>query len=145
MTFVEFGKQHLRYKAILLWTVLSQQCCEVYFIPFIVAKPLWDLTSKCYWNRPPPKLTDWIRPCWWVVVESISQYSVCEPFRVYFMLGLLLIHWSLAFHKKNFWKQWNNRNCILNCLNCVTETRTIFSFFTAYGRSHRCTMLCVIF
>ena len=35
-------------------TVWSQQCCEVYFIPLAVAKPLWDLTTKYYWNRPPP-------------------------------------------------------------------------------------------
>jgi len=30
--FVKFGKQHSRYKAILLSIVLSQQCCEVYFM-----------------------------------------------------------------------------------------------------------------
>jgi len=30
--FVQFGKQHSRYKAILPSIVLSQQCCEVYFI-----------------------------------------------------------------------------------------------------------------
>jgi len=27
-----------------------------------VAKPLWDLTAKYYWNRLPPKITGWIRP-----------------------------------------------------------------------------------
>jgi len=43
----------LRYKAILLSIVLSQQCCEVYFISPTVAKPLWDLASKYYWNRLP--------------------------------------------------------------------------------------------
>jgi len=30
--FVQFGKQHLRYKAIFSSTVLSQHSCEVYFI-----------------------------------------------------------------------------------------------------------------
>jgi len=38
--FVEFGKQHSRYKAILSSIVLSQQCCEVYFISLTVMKPL---------------------------------------------------------------------------------------------------------
>jgi len=34
--FVQFGKQHSRYKAILSSTVLSQQCCEVYLISLTV-------------------------------------------------------------------------------------------------------------
>jgi len=34
--FVQFGKQHSRYKAILSSIVLSQQCCEVYFISLTV-------------------------------------------------------------------------------------------------------------
>ena len=38
--FVEFGKQHSRYNAILSSIVLSQQCCEVYFISLTVMKPL---------------------------------------------------------------------------------------------------------
>jgi len=33
---VQFGKQYSRYKAILPLIVLSQQCCEVYFISLIV-------------------------------------------------------------------------------------------------------------
>ena len=37
--------------------VWSQQSCEVYFISFAVAKPLWSLTFKYYWDRPPPSLT----------------------------------------------------------------------------------------
>jgi len=37
--FVKFGKQHLRYKAILLSIVLSQLCCEVYFISLAVVNP----------------------------------------------------------------------------------------------------------
>ena len=48
--FLQSGKQHSRYKAILPSTVLSLQCCEVYFTSLIVSKPLWDLTSKYYWN-----------------------------------------------------------------------------------------------
>jgi len=34
--FVQFGKQHSRYKAILTSTGLSQQCCEVYFMSLAV-------------------------------------------------------------------------------------------------------------
>jgi len=34
--FVPIGKNHSRYKAILLSVVLSQQCCEVYFISFTI-------------------------------------------------------------------------------------------------------------
>ena len=36
--FVQFGKQHSRYKSILTSIVLSQQYCEVYFISLTVAK-----------------------------------------------------------------------------------------------------------
>ena len=50
--FVQFGKQHSRYKAILSPTVLSQLCCEVHFILLTVAKLLWNFT-KYSWNRPP--------------------------------------------------------------------------------------------
>ena len=38
--FLQFGKQCSRYKAILSSIILSQQCCEAYFIPLAVAKPL---------------------------------------------------------------------------------------------------------
>ena len=38
--FVQFEKQHSRYKAILSSNVLSQQCCEVYIISLTVAKAL---------------------------------------------------------------------------------------------------------
>ena len=51
--FVQIREQHLRLKVILSSIVLSQQCCEVYFISLTVEKPLWDLTTKYYWNRPP--------------------------------------------------------------------------------------------
>ena len=71
--FLQFGKQHSRYKAMLFSITLPQQCCEVYFIPLTVAKPLWDLTSKYYWNRPAPNLTGWIRT--WVGWIS----KVCSP------------------------------------------------------------------
>ena len=58
-----------RHKSILSCIVLSQQCCEVNFIPFTVAKPLWDLTTKYYWNLTPPNLTGCIRP-WPTRVEK---------------------------------------------------------------------------
>ena len=38
--FLLFGKQHSRYRAILLSIVLPQQFCEEYFIPLTVAKPV---------------------------------------------------------------------------------------------------------
>jgi len=59
--FVQCGKQYSRCKAILLSIVLSQEFCEVYFISFTVAKPLWHLTSKYYWNRPTPQ-PYWLDP-----------------------------------------------------------------------------------
>ena len=52
--FAQFGKQYSRYKGILPSTVLSQQCCEAYFISLAVVNPWWYLTKKFYWNRPPP-------------------------------------------------------------------------------------------
>jgi len=60
--FVHFGKQKSRYKAILSSVVWSQRCCEVCFISLTVGKSLWDLTTKYFWNRPPPNLAGWIRP-----------------------------------------------------------------------------------
>jgi len=36
--FVQFGKRHSRYKVILPSIVLSQQCCEVYFISLAMVK-----------------------------------------------------------------------------------------------------------
>jgi len=53
MIFLQFGKQHSRWKAILSCIALSLQCCEAHFQSLAVAKPLWDLTTKYYWNRPP--------------------------------------------------------------------------------------------
>jgi len=37
--FVQFGKQHARYKAILSSTVFLQQYCEIYFISLTVVNP----------------------------------------------------------------------------------------------------------
>jgi len=51
--FVHFGKQHSRWKSILSSIVLPHQCCVACFIPLTVAKPLWDLITNYYWNRPP--------------------------------------------------------------------------------------------
>ena len=63
--FVQFRKQHSRLKAILSSIVLSQQYCDVCFISLGVAKPLWDLTTRYYWNRPlsPKKIIGCIHPC----------------------------------------------------------------------------------
>jgi len=38
--FLQFRKQHVRYKTISSSIVLSQQFCEVFFISLTVAKPL---------------------------------------------------------------------------------------------------------
>ena len=54
--FVQFGKQHSRYKAILPYFVLSQQCYEAYSIPLTEVNRWWDLAVKDYWNRPPLNL-----------------------------------------------------------------------------------------
>jgi len=37
--FVQVGRQHSRYKAVLLSIVLSQQCCKVQFISLTLVKP----------------------------------------------------------------------------------------------------------
>jgi len=74
--FVQFGKQYSRYKAISSSFVLSQQCCEAYFVSLTVANPLWDLTTKHYWNRPP----SWILP-WFFLdrkTEKPSNGNVCR-------------------------------------------------------------------
>jgi len=83
--FVQFGKQHSRYKAILSSIVLSQQCCEVYFISLTVVNPWWDLAAKYYWNRSPPKRTGWAR--------SLAQVT----------LSMLQVRWGglLAFRTGN--------------------------------------------
>jgi len=77
--FVQFGKQHWRYKAILTSIVLPQKCCEVYFMPFAVMNSLWDLTAKYYWNRP-PKLTGWQRRsqggCWRCSSTPLSDQDI---------------------------------------------------------------------
>ena len=73
--FVQFGKQHSWYKAIFSSIVLSQQCCEVYFISLTVAKPLCNMATKYYWNRYPPNLAGWIRP--WEIREAHNfSYTV---------------------------------------------------------------------
>jgi len=59
--FVQSGKQHSRYKANLPSIVLSQLCCEVYFIPLTVVNTQRDLATTYYWNCP-SNLTGWIRP-----------------------------------------------------------------------------------
>ena len=61
--FLQFWKEHSRYKVILSPIVSSQQCFEVCFIPLTVANLEWELTCKYYRNRPPPNFTGWICPC----------------------------------------------------------------------------------
>ena len=55
--FVQSGKQHSRYKGILPSIVLSQQCCEVYFISLTVVKLLWmDWMSTIVKYKYPPMI-----------------------------------------------------------------------------------------
>jgi len=54
---------------------LSQQCYEVQFIYLAVAKPLRDLITKYYWNRP-PNVANWVRPC----LQNACVYGVLRFF-----------------------------------------------------------------
>jgi len=69
--FVLIEKLLSRYKAIFLSIVLSQQCCEVYFISLAILNPLRDLTTKYYWIRP-PNLRGWIRSWIWVLLDNFT-------------------------------------------------------------------------
>jgi len=40
----------MRFIVILSSIVLSQQCCEVYFVCLTVTKPLWDMPTKYCWK-----------------------------------------------------------------------------------------------
>ena len=60
--FVQVGKLHSRYKAILSSTALSQQCCEAHFTSLTVAKLLWAWLPTVT-EIAPSTLTGWIRPC----------------------------------------------------------------------------------
>ena len=54
--FVQFGKQHSRYKAIFPSIVLSQQCCEVYFICLTVSDLVLRLDCQVLLKSPPLNL-----------------------------------------------------------------------------------------
>jgi len=56
--FIQFGKQHSRYKAILPSVVLSQQCCEVYFISPTAVNLQWDLQQRSCYENWLPNLTE---------------------------------------------------------------------------------------
>jgi len=51
--FVQIGKQHLRYKAIFLSVVLSQQYCEVYFDLSYSSDPVMTLVYQTLLKSPP--------------------------------------------------------------------------------------------
>ena len=56
--FLQFGKQHSRYKPILSSFVLSQQCCEVYFISLAAVNPWRNETwMRNFDEIAPRKLT----------------------------------------------------------------------------------------
>jgi len=54
--FVQFGKEHSQFKTILPSVVLSQQCCDAYFISLTVVTQQWDLTNQILLNSSPPTL-----------------------------------------------------------------------------------------
>jgi len=58
--FLQSGKQHSRYKAILSSIILSQQLCKVYFVPLTVAKPYETLLSNII--EIAPSLSYWLDP-----------------------------------------------------------------------------------
>jgi len=60
--FVQFGKQHVRYKAILSSNVLPQQCCEICFHLSYSNEAVMRLDYLILLKSPPPSLTGWIRP-----------------------------------------------------------------------------------
>jgi len=80
--FVQFGKQHSWYKAILLSSILSQQCCEAYFIFLTVAKLLRDLTTKYYWNCHLPNLIYWLDP----PLAAITSLVIVFRGAIYFLV-----------------------------------------------------------
>ena len=51
--FAKFRKQHSRYKAFCR-PLFHHNRIVKYSSTHTVAKPLWDLTTKWCWNRPPP-------------------------------------------------------------------------------------------
>jgi len=51
--FVQFEKQHSRYKAIFPSIVLSQRCCEVYFSFFYSSEPVMRLDCQILLKLPP--------------------------------------------------------------------------------------------
>jgi len=55
--FVQFGKHHSRYKAILQSIVLSQQCCDVYFIFLVVVTSEPVMRPDCQILLKYPHLT----------------------------------------------------------------------------------------
>jgi len=54
--FIQFRKKHSRYKAILLATVLSQQCYDVYFTSLTVVNPRMRLDYQILLKSPPLNL-----------------------------------------------------------------------------------------
>jgi len=61
--FVQFGKQHSRYKAISPSIVLSQQCCGSIQHLSYSSEPVVRLDYQILLKSLPPNLAGWIRPC----------------------------------------------------------------------------------
>jgi len=97
--FIQFSKQHSWYKAILLSSVSSQKCCEVYFIYL-----LQQWTSNDTWLpnftdiAPPPNLYG-LYPSLEPTVFEFPAHHVL-PFQTYTFRKLV---WALAFVCTGHW------------------------------------------
>jgi len=106
MIFVQFGEHHSRYKATLPSIVLSQQCCEEYFISLAVVNTQWDFSTKEMKSPPPPNLTGWIRTC--LIVKTGRSHTF--PLKKYFLERYLS-----AAAKKIVKKTTTNIVAVLSC------------------------------
>jgi len=112
--FVQFGKQHSWYKAILSSTVLSQQCCEVLYTSSLISseavtRPDYQILLKS--PPTPPNLTGWIQSLvivgvWWVksmvptvshIREKIKLFCWIKTWHVKTMIST----WRLVWHAIN--------------------------------------------
>ena len=87
--FLQLVKKHSRYKAILSSIALSQEGCEICYIPLRVAKLLLDVITKYYWNRPLLTLLTGSAPALHALRETDEynkrqcvENSICWPVRI---------------------------------------------------------------
>ena len=102
--------------------VWSQHCCEVCFISLIVGKSLWDLTTKYFWNRPPPTLLAWSAP-----VEASRTLSsfINRPASISKLATIVqrFVRHSISVFRFDFLYL---KNCTLSHV-CLPNTQCIYS------------------